>query len=149
MPTKRSYILKQTCSWRHQNNVCDAFIVSLDPNLRRFITPFLWKWLVALIHFIPLFWSASIPSVWCFQGLWKKASCMKYVNSLKTKVTIVETSQLICSANQLTGFYIMATLAFNELMLNWYIGNVKTRLGPNSRHLTALFYEPVLLIITP
>ena len=26
-----------------------------------------------------------------------------------------ETSQLICSANQFTGFYMMATLAFNEL----------------------------------
>ena len=28
----------------------------------------------------------------------------------------IETSRLICSANQLTGFYMMATLAFNELM---------------------------------
>ena len=27
----------------------------------------------------------------------------------------IETSQLICSANQLTGFYMMGTLAFNEL----------------------------------
>ena len=27
----------------------------------------------------------------------------------------IETSQLICSANQLTGFYMMATLAFNQL----------------------------------
>ena len=27
-----------------------------------------------------------------------------------------ETSQLICYANHLTGFYMMATLAFNELM---------------------------------
>ena len=27
----------------------------------------------------------------------------------------IETSQLICSVNQLTGFYTMATLAFNEL----------------------------------
>ena len=27
----------------------------------------------------------------------------------------VETSQLICSANQLTGFFMIATLAFNEL----------------------------------
>ena len=26
-----------------------------------------------------------------------------------------ETSQLICRANQLTGFYMMATLSFNEL----------------------------------
>ena len=28
---------------------------------------------------------------------------------------LIETSQLICRANQLTGFYMMATLAFNEL----------------------------------
>ena len=27
----------------------------------------------------------------------------------------METIQLICRANQLTGFYMMATLAFNEL----------------------------------
>ena len=27
----------------------------------------------------------------------------------------IETSQLICSANPLTGFYMMATLALNEL----------------------------------
>ena len=29
----------------------------------------------------------------------------------------IEPSQLICRVNQLTGFYMMATLAFNELML--------------------------------
>ena len=29
----------------------------------------------------------------------------------------IETSQLICRANQLTGFYMMATLAVNELMI--------------------------------
>ena len=29
----------------------------------------------------------------------------------------METSQLICSANQLTGFYIIAILVFNELIL--------------------------------
>ena len=28
----------------------------------------------------------------------------------------IETSQIICIANQLTGFYMMATLAFNELV---------------------------------
>ena len=28
----------------------------------------------------------------------------------------IETRQLICSANQLSGFYMMATLAFNELI---------------------------------
>ena len=30
----------------------------------------------------------------------------------------IETSQVICRANQLTGFYMMATLAPNELLLN-------------------------------
>ena len=30
----------------------------------------------------------------------------------------IETSQLICPTNQLTGFYLMATLAFNELISN-------------------------------
>ena len=30
----------------------------------------------------------------------------------------IETSQLICSANQLTGFYMMATLVFNELRIS-------------------------------
>ena len=30
----------------------------------------------------------------------------------------IETSQLICSANHLTGFYVMATLVFNELIIS-------------------------------
>ena len=29
----------------------------------------------------------------------------------------IETSQLTCSANQLTGFYMMVTLVFNELIM--------------------------------
>ena len=33
----------------------------------------------------------------------------------------IEPSQLICSANQLNGFYMMATLAFNELMKSNYL----------------------------
>ena len=38
----------------------------------------------------------------------------------------IETSQLICFSNQLTGFYMMTTLAFNELIkfddaLRYYI----------------------------
>ena len=32
----------------------------------------------------------------------------------------IETSQLICSANQLTGFCMIATLAFNELNTSWW-----------------------------
>ena len=33
----------------------------------------------------------------------------------------IETDQLICSANQLTGFNMQATLAFNELILQNFI----------------------------
>ena len=37
------------------------------------------------------------------------------MNSLKRRSYChIETSQLICYANQLIGFYMMATLAFNE-----------------------------------
>ena len=38
----------------------------------------------------------------------------------------METSQLICRANQFTGFYMMATLAFNELMLECSLEKIKT-----------------------
>ena len=36
-------------------------------------------------------------------------------NLLSASVAHVETSQLICTANQLTGFYVRATLALNGL----------------------------------
>ena len=39
----------------------------------------------------------------------------KYVNPLNAKCHHVETSQLICAANQLAGFYMMTILAFNGL----------------------------------
>ena len=37
------------------------------------------------------------------------------INPLSASVALIETSQLICSANQLTGFYMKATLALNGL----------------------------------
>ena len=37
------------------------------------------------------------------------------INQLNASVALIETSQLICCANQLTSFYIRATLAFNGL----------------------------------
>ena len=40
--------------------------------------------------------------------------CIAYFNSLNSRYNI-ETSQLICKANRLTGFYMMVTLASNEL----------------------------------
>lgn len=33
---------------------------------------------------------------------------------VKARVTIIETSQLIFSANKLSGFYMKTTIAFNE-----------------------------------
>ena len=51
------------------------------------------------------FWPLIIPD----SGL------NRTINLLNAKVIIIETSQLICSANQLAGFYMMATLTFNEL----------------------------------
>ena len=44
------------------------------------------------------------------------ASSGSTLNPLKTYVPYhIETSQLICSANQLTGFYMMGTLVVNGL----------------------------------
>ena len=37
----------------------------------------------------------------------------------------IETSQLICTANQLTGFYMRETLPFNGLILTSYFGKVR------------------------
>ena len=39
----------------------------------------------------------------------------------------IETSQLICGANELTGFYMLVALAFNELKLTWSQQNIKLR----------------------
>ena len=40
---------------------------------------------------------------------------MSIVYPLNASVALIETSQLICTANQLTGFYMMANLALNVL----------------------------------
>ena len=37
------------------------------------------------------------------------------INLLNTSIAIIEIRQMICCANQLTGFYKRATLAFNGL----------------------------------
>ena len=47
-----------------------------------------------------------------FHELIKRQSCYN-----------IETSQLICTANQLTGFCVMATLAFNELIWDKNLGH--------------------------
>ena len=41
--------------------------------------------------------------------------CLPF-NPLSASVFLIKTSQLICCANQLTGFYARATLARNELI---------------------------------
>ena len=48
-------------------------------------------------------------------------------NTLRAKVANhIETSQLIYRANQLTGFYTMATLALNELIISMFIVRLLT-----------------------
>ena len=42
----------------------------------------------------------------------------KRFNPLNASVALIETSQLICTANQLTGFYMRATLPFNGFNLD-------------------------------
>ena len=45
------------------------------------------------------------------QGVQKETSGMKWVNPLTNNVSHhIETSQLICNANQLTGFYMTGTI---------------------------------------
>ena len=41
-------------------------------------------------------------------------------NPLTTNVPIIETSQLICRANQLSGFYMMGTLVVKRLNVEGY-----------------------------
>ena len=43
---------------------------------------------------------------------------MLLINPLNANVALIETSQYFCTANQWTGFYMRATLAFNELTIN-------------------------------
>ena len=45
----------------------------------------------------------------------KSVAKIYQLNSLNSKAAIIESSQLICSANQLSGFYMMTNLVFNEL----------------------------------
>ena len=44
-----------------------------------------------------------------------KQTFKKYLLIKRQSWHRIETSQLICSTNQLTGFYMMATMVFNEL----------------------------------
>ena len=50
------------------------------------------------------------------QIILKSVKNILVLTHLTPKMKSIETSQLIYKANQLTGFCIMATLAFNELM---------------------------------
>ena len=45
----------------------------------------------------------------------KSFNCLSSFNLLNASCFHIETSQLICTANKLTGFFIKATLAFNGL----------------------------------
>ena len=51
-----------------------------------------------------------------FQGKLRKFEVVEFNLTHKRQCCLhIETSQLICAANQLTGFYMRATLAFNGL----------------------------------
>ena len=58
------------------------------------------------------------PLVGCFKCAWIGLSQWFYfcVNPISANVGLIETSQLICCANQLIGFYMRATLPLNGLM---------------------------------
>ena len=55
------------------------------------------------------------------------ASESKWFNPLSASVALIETSQLICAANQLTGFYMRATLTINGLIHSMPPSSKKTK----------------------
>ena len=73
------------------------------------------------------FFCINFMKIWANSHFFReKLLLRKMLNSLNAKSCHhIEPSQLICSASQLTGFYMMATLAFNELtklfFLNYFI----------------------------
>ena len=46
---------------------------------------------------------------------WNREFLCFFINPLNASVSLIENRQLICCANQLTGFYMRATLAFTGL----------------------------------
>ena len=78
-------------------NISISMIITLIFSLNQIPTPWMWCWS----------WSKyNIEILFQYYGLFciKRQSCHH-----------IETSQLICSKNQLTGFYMSATLAPNGL----------------------------------
>ena len=74
-----------------------------------------YKWYFSYVLW-KLYLSKNYINWFTFDQLKTHNSNNHNLNSLNAKVVIIiESSQLICSANQLTGFYMMAVLAFNEL----------------------------------
>ena len=73
--------------------------------------------------FLKMFHShLSVKSMSCTEYLCGRQSESNNTHISRRKILThccphIETSQLICKANQLTGFYMRATLAFNGLML--------------------------------
>ena len=57
----------------------------------------------------------NLSSVSFILGRETKPPFSSLLTQLNASVTVIETSQLICFANLLTGFYMRATLAFNGL----------------------------------
>ena len=71
--------------------------------------------------------------------------CWVACHTLNAKIFVIfKTSQLICRANQLTGFYMMATFTFNELTSNFETGRFS--LG-SSLHINLLRVSIAILMI--
>ena len=69
--------------------------------------------LSTLTHFSPMFQFYTPEKIRKTKVIGKLEQMGQHIKPQSCHHT--ETSQLICSANQLTGFYMMATSAFNEL----------------------------------
>ena len=60
----------------------------------------------------------QIKSIYIFESSSPEAFCENIVSRYKRRsFHHIETSQLICRVNQSTGFYMIVTLAFNELKI--------------------------------
>ena len=68
--------------------------------------------------------------------------CINSLNAKAVNCHDIETSQFICSANQLTVFYMMQTLAFNKLNKGDLIKSVRL----NSLSLNTYFFSVNVII---
>ena len=66
--------------------------------------------------------------------------CYSCINLLNAKFAVIFAVILICKANQLTGFYMTATLAFNELRVTKNRTNLKAKTDISSKTIVRFFF---------